>query len=271
MRELRRRGDAALLRRLRPAARAAGALAVALLAGGHRGPDARGLAAVAHAAGAALQARLPDRGVPRRAARALPAAGAAVPGAVGGCSSCWRAGSQPKGFAVLQFDGDQGHRMHGGDRREGQELPERASRPGRRPSSARRGSATTPTTTGRRSAGSGRRSPSACRKVVADWLTGGHELPRSVPAQRAARDVPVPAAAGRGHDAHVLAAAALLRRAPAAVRAQPRLRVPRHRARARLVQAGGFRIPGLGLATCSCISPGTCSARCASFTARGGC
>src|SRR6185437_15707801 len=40
-----------------------------------------------------------------------------------------------------------------------------------------------------------------------------------------ARHVRVPAAARRAHDAHVLAAAALLRGAPAAVPAQPRLRV----------------------------------------------
>src|SRR5580700_10457174 len=57
LRELRQRGEPALLRRLRSAARCARALAVALLADRHRGPHARGLAGVAHAVGAAGQAR----------------------------------------------------------------------------------------------------------------------------------------------------------------------------------------------------------------------
>ena len=49
---------------------------------------------------------------------------------------------------------------------------------------------------------------------------------RSGGAQHSARHVRVPAAAGAGHEADVLAAEALLRRAPAVPGPQPRLRVP---------------------------------------------
>src|SRR5580692_5564043 len=82
VRELWQRGHPALLRRLRAALGGSGALPVALLAGRHRGPDARGLTGVAHAVGTVVQAGVPDERIPRRPPGALLAAGTTVPRAL---------------------------------------------------------------------------------------------------------------------------------------------------------------------------------------------
>ena len=130
----------ALLRRLRAALGGSGALPVALLADCHRGPDARGLAGVAHTVGAVVQAGIPDERIPRRPSGALLAAGTAVPGALRGLLPGGERG-RPTRLAVVQFDRRQGRRHPRGVARASLEEPPGPEIQGERDRAAARRSA----------------------------------------------------------------------------------------------------------------------------------
>ena len=83
---------------------------------------------------------------------------------------------QPKGFVVLQFDGDKGIEYKAVTVEKGQELPELASRSGETAEQSAARICNDADYKGPAERWIGTALPQVCRKVVADWLTGGHQL-----------------------------------------------------------------------------------------------